>query len=93
MALNQVENPPEHANTAPPGEIRQEPRPVLALFTWIIGLALIIPIVALVYEGFGMKHFDLSIIGGILILILGTAFLLLLWRMISSRKAQNPHLR
>jgi hypothetical protein len=89
MAIDQVENPPEHAHSAPPGEIRQEPRSVLAMFTWIVGLALIIPILALVVEGVGMKHLVLSTIGGSLIVILGTAFLILLWKMISSRKASK----
>jgi hypothetical protein len=93
MALEQVENPPEHADSAPPDEIRQESRRVLVLFTWIIGLALVVPLLALVFEGFRIKHFELFAIGGILIVILGVGFLLLLWKMISSRTTRNPYLR
>ncbi len=93
MAINQVENPPEHAHSAPAGEIRQEPRPMLVRFTWIIGLALLVPILALIIEGIRTNHFNLVAIGGILILILGIVFLLLLWRMITSRKVQKRRLR
>jgi hypothetical protein len=93
MALEQVENPPERAASAPQGEIRQEPRPALLLFTWIIGLALLVPLLALVWQGFRMKHFELSAIGGILILILGIGFLIVLWKMISSRTAPKHPLR
>ena len=85
MPLDQVENPPEHAHSAPPGEIRQEPRRVLILFTWIIALALVVPLLALVFEGVRIKHFELFAIGSALIVFLGIGFLLLLWKMISSR--------
>jgi hypothetical protein len=52
MALDQIENPPEHADVAPAGEIRTEPRPVLILFTAVIVLSLILPLVVLIAVGF-----------------------------------------
>lgn len=85
MALDQVENPPEHADVAPAGEIRNEPRRVLRLFTLMIVIALILPVVGLVAVGFEARRIELSAIGLGMIAIFGIAFSIILWKIISSR--------
>jgi len=85
MALDQVENPPEHADVAPAGEIRNEPRRVLRLFTFVIVIALILPVVGLVAVGITAGRMELSAIGLGMIAVLGISFSITLWKIISSR--------
>ena len=85
MALDQVENPPEHADSAPAGEVRIEPRPVLRLFTIVIVVSLILPLVGLIAVGLTMKRLELSAVGLALVVLLGSVFSIVLWKIISSR--------
>jgi|SRR6516165_8726316 hypothetical protein len=85
MAFDQVENPPNHADTAPPGEIRTEPPPVLRRFTLGIVTALLLPSVAFFLEGYRSHRTELIEIGFAFLVLLGGFFAVLLWKIISSR--------
>jgi hypothetical protein len=92
MALDQVENPPEHADVAPAGEIRNEPRPVLGLFTVVIVAFLILPLIGLIAVGFTTKRPEFSAIGIALLALFGSAFSIALWKIISSRTNRRRRL-
>ena len=66
-------------------EIRTEPRPVLILFTAVIVLSLILPLVGLIAVRFAKRRPEFSAIGVVLIVFLGGAFSVVLWKIISSR--------
>jgi uncharacterized membrane protein YqjE len=89
MALDQIENPPEHAHSAPAGEIRNERRPVLRWFTFIVTVALLLPFAALVAIGVKTGRREYSAIGLGMVLILGLASSIVLWTIISSRSGQR----
>ena len=85
MTLDQVENPPEHSDVAPAGEVRNEPRPLLRLFTVVIVIALVLPLVSLFAMGFATRRPEFSAIGLGMIALFGSAFSIALWEIISSR--------
>jgi hypothetical protein len=83
--IRSVENPPEHSDVAPAGEVRNEPRPLLRLFTVVIVIALVLPLVSLVAMGFATRRPEFSAIGLGMIALFGSAFSIALWEIISSR--------
>jgi hypothetical protein len=85
MVLDQLENPREHADTAPAGEIRDEPRPVLMTFTLIVVVALLLPLSAFVFEGLYYGRKELAEVGTLFVVVFGTLFAVVLWKIIASR--------
>jgi hypothetical protein len=88
MAKDQLENPPEHADVAPAGEIRIEQRPVLRWFTLAIVIALMLPLIGFLASGVATNRMEFWYLGVGMIVILGIAFAIMLWKIISSRT--NP---
>jgi hypothetical protein len=58
---------------------------VLRLFTFVIVIALILPVVGLVAVGITAGRMELSAIGLGMIAVLGISFSITLWKIISSR--------
>jgi hypothetical protein len=85
MVLDQLENPREHADTAPAGEIRDEPRPVLMRFTLIVVVALLLPLSAFVFEGLYYGRKELAEVGTLFVVVFGALFAVVLWKIIASR--------
>jgi hypothetical protein len=86
MPRNQIENPPTHAETAPQGEIRQEPLGTLRLFSLIIAIAFALPAAGMVAGGFITSRMWLGITGLIILVSLGVGYYLILWQIMKSRK-------
>jgi len=86
MARDQIENPPTHVETAPPGEIRQEPLSTLRLFSLVIAIALALPAAGMVAGGFITARMWLGVTGLIILLALAIGYYLILWHIMKSRK-------
>ena len=97
MALHQIENPPGHQETAPQGEIRQEPMSTLRKFSLFIAAAFALPAIGMVIAGFQMSRKWLGVAGVILLLGLGTVYFVILFQIMKSRKVdpseRSPHER
>jgi hypothetical protein len=89
MARDQIENPPQHVETAPPGEIRPESSATLRYFSFGIAVAFVLPALALVIVGFGWGRVRVGLVGIALIVVLGTSYYLILWRIMKSRKIES----
>jgi uncharacterized membrane protein YqjE len=85
MTKDQTANPPEHANTAPAGEIRPEPKSTLRLFSVLIAVALALPAIALIVGGFEANRVSFEIVGFVLLFVIGIAYFVILWRIMKSR--------
>jgi len=86
MARNQIENPPEHEETAPQGEIRQEPMSTLRRFSIFIAAAFALPAVGMVAAGFEMGRTRLGVAGLVLLVGLGLVYFVILFQIMKSRK-------
>lgn len=86
MALHQIENPPEHQETAPQGEIRQEPLSTLRNFSLFIAAAFALPAIGMVIAGFELGREWLGVTGIILLVGLGILYFVILFQIMKSRK-------
>jgi hypothetical protein len=86
MALHQIENPPENQQTAPQGEIRQEPMSTLRRFSLFIAAAFALPAIGMVVGGFEMGRNWLGLIGLILLVGLGVLYFVILFQIMKTRK-------
>lgn len=95
MARHQIENPPEHNDTAPQGEIRQEPASTLRNFSLFIAAAFALPALGMVIGGFGMGRQWVGIAGVLLLVGFGVFYFLILFQIMRSRKIdpseRSPH--
>jgi hypothetical protein len=85
MVLDQLENPLNHADTAPAGEIRDEPRSVLKRFTLIVVISLLLPLTVFVVEGLYYNRTELAEVGIIVVVVFGILSAAVLWKIIASR--------
>ena len=90
MPRYQIENPPEHQETAPQGEIRQEPRSTLRRFSVFIAAAFVLPALGMVIGGFDMGRKWVGIAGIVLLVSLGVLYFVILYHIMKSRKI-NPN--
>jgi hypothetical protein len=86
MARYQIENPPEHQDTAPQGEIRQEPMSTLRKFSIFIAAAFALPAAGMVAVGFEMGRPRLGVTGLVLLVGLGLMYFVILFQIMKSRK-------
>lgn len=86
MALHQIENPPEHRDTAPEGEIRQEPIETLLGFTSFIATAFALPAMGMAIAGFESDRESAGIIGLVLLLAMGVVNFVILFQIMKSRQ-------
>ena len=86
MARHQIENPPEHHDSAPQGEIRQEPTSTLRNFSLFIAAAFALPALGMVISGFAFGRKWLGITGVLLLVGLGLLYFLILFQIMRSRK-------
>jgi uncharacterized membrane protein len=97
MALHQIENPPEHQETAPQGEIRQEPMSTLRRFSLFIAAAFSLPALGMVIAGFELGRKWLAVTGLILLVGWGIVYFVILYQIMKSRKVdpseRSPHER
>jgi hypothetical protein len=86
MARHHIENPPEHQDPAPQGEIRQEPLPTIRAFSLFIAAAFALPAIGMAAMGFEMGRTWVGVGGLILLLGLGTLYYVLLYGVMRTRK-------
>ena len=95
MARHQIENPPEHNDTAPQGEIRQEPASTLRNFSMFIAVAFALPALGMVISGFALRREWLGIAGVLLLVGFGVVYFVILFQIMKSRKIdpseRSPH--
>ena len=86
MALHQIENPPENQETAPQGEIRQEPMSTLRRFSLFVAAAFVLPAIGMVVGGFEMGRKWLGLTGLVLLVGLGVLYFVILFQIMKYRK-------
>jgi hypothetical protein len=88
MPRAQIENPPEHVENAPSGEIRQESLSTLRIFTILTAIAFVLPSVGMIIGGFSMGRMWLGIGGVIILTCLFVGYYVILWYIMKSRKLE-----
>lgn len=87
MRTDQLENPPEHSQSAPQGEIREQPVKTLQTFTIAIALAFALPAIVLVGLGVDLGRNGILYAGIVLFIGLLVFCSVSLWKIIASRPA------
>ena len=86
MALHQIENPPENQDSAPQGELRQEPMSTVRNFSVVTAIAFVLPALAMVIDGFTMGRKWIGVVGLILLVGFGVWYFVILFHIMKSRK-------
>jgi hypothetical protein len=85
MQNDHLENPPEHAGSAPQAEIREQPAGVLGMFTVVIAIAIALPAIVFVALGVEMGRRGILYAGILLFIGLLIFCSVALWKIIASR--------